>query len=253
MAINREQISEWFNAPEPRVPIKGVLAGIVLGAIGLATHWVLILAGLAVIGIAVAVYMKAKARYEARPSDGQVDAWLDEDLKALHAKALSKTGTDASELVGEPVMVTGPKFWNVANAKVAFRKGRDNVFRFTPIGATIMNCTAHQLLTYSCVLDLLTGNALNESTDEYFYRDVVSVSTKTKSQNVQLSDGKTLQLNAAETFELTTSGGTSVEVLLRDPNLIEYMGGGGQIPTTRAEKAIQTVRKMLREKKSTPA
>jgi hypothetical protein len=48
------------------------------------------------------------------------------------------------------------------------------------------------------------------------------------------------------------SGGTHIDVVLRAPELIKQMGGG-EIPTTRAEKAIQTVRKMLREKKSTPA
>jgi hypothetical protein len=35
---------------------------------------------------------------------------------------------------------------------------------------------------------------------------------------------------------------------LRDPALIQKMGGG-EIPTTTAERAIQTIRKMLREKK----
>jgi hypothetical protein len=191
-----------------------------------------------------------------KPDDAQMDAWLDEELKVLHGKALSKTGTDSSELVGEPVMVTGPRFWNVAGAKVAFKKGKDNVLRFTPVGVTVLNFTPNQLIAYSAALDLTTGNTLNESTDEYFYRDVVSVSTKTKSMTVQVSGTDALkgglQLNAAETFELTTSGGTSIEVVLRDPSLIEKMGGG-EIPTTRAEKAIQTVRKMLREKKGAPA
>jgi hypothetical protein len=31
------------------------------------------------------------------------------------------------------------------------------------------------------------------------------------------------------------------------------MGGGGEIPNTRAEAAVQTIRKMLREKKSANA
>jgi len=104
-------------------------------------------------------------------------------------------------------------------------------------------------LAYTCVLDFTTGKALNESTDEYFYKDVVSVSTKSESRTVNIPKLGTLQLNTAETFTLTTSGGTSLSVLLRDPTLIEKMGGG-EIPTTRAEKAIQTVRKMLREKKA---
>ena len=59
-----------------------------------------------------------------------------------------------------------------------------------------------------------------------------------------------LQLNAAEMFTLTTSGGTSIEVLLRDPTLIQKIGG--EMPTTKADKAIQSIRTMLRDKKGTP-
>lgn len=236
----RAQIKKYFK-PFPKWAVWMIIIGIpFLAAYGL---------GLVLIGIGI----WGLVDWSKKPDDAQMDAWLDEDLKVLHGKALSKTGTDQSELVGEPVMVTGPRFWNVANAHVAYKKGKDNVFRFTPVGVTVLNFTANQLISYSCVLDLTTGNPLNESTDEYFYRDVVSVSTKTKSQSVQVAGKGSLQLNAAETFELTTSGGTSIEVLLRDPSLIQMMGGGGEIPTTRAEKAIQTVRKMLREKKSTPA
>ena len=115
---------------------------------------------------------------------------------------------------------------------------------------------------------MTTGNPLSESTDEYFYRDVVSVSTQSKTQTwdkaeiganalsvrqlLPLMRGDKLQFNAAEMFILTTSGGTSIEVVLRDPKLIES-AGGGTIPTDVAEKAVQTVRKMLREKKTLPA
>jgi len=58
-----------------------------------------------------------------------------------------------------------------------------------------------------------------------------------------------IQFNAAETFNLTTSGGTSIDVVLSDVELIEALGGG-EIPKHRAEKAISSVRRMLREKKA---
>jgi hypothetical protein len=50
-------------------------------------------------------------------------------------------------------------------------------------------------------------------------------------------------------FVLTTAGGNAFEVTLRDPSLIEMMGGG-ELPTNRAEKAILAIRKILRERKS---
>ena len=237
----REQIKRYFK-PFPKWAVWMIVIGLpFLAFYGL---------GLVLIGAGI----WALVDWNKTPDDTQMDAWLDEDLRMLHGKALSKTGTDPSELVGDPVMVTGPRFWDIAGAHVAFKKGKDNVFRFTPVGVTVLNFTANQLIAYQSALDLTTGNPLNESTDEYFYRDVVSVSTKTDSRSFQMAGQGILQLNAAEIFVLTTSGGTGIEVILRDPKLIEFMGGGGgQIPTTRAEKAIQTVRKMLREKKGAAA
>jgi hypothetical protein len=189
--------------------------------------------------------------YFQRPGDAQIDAWIEDDLKKLQQQALNKTGTDPSVLMQkEPVVVTGLRFGDLPSSTFwAFRTGKDKIFRFTPMDVTVINFTADQLLVYQCALDLTTGNPLNESTDEYFYRDVVSVSTVTESRNVTMAN-KPIQMKAAETFRLTTSGGTSVEVTISDRDVIRLMGGGdGQIPKTRVEKAIQTVRKMLREKK----
>src|SRR6266566_3885044 len=116
------------------------------------------------------------------------------------------------------------------------------------VGLSVINFTAHQLMAYQCALDLTTGNCLSEGTDEYFYRDVVSASTQSKSKTYEeaeigkelshgllkdlMTAGK-LQFNAAQMFILTTSGGTSIEVVLRDPKLIER-AGGGSIPTDMA-------------------
>jgi hypothetical protein len=203
-----------------------------------------------------------------KPTDAQVDAWVDEALKKIKSRALQKTGIDESELVAESVAVYGPRFWNIGGADVGIKKGTDGVIRFMPLGVTVLNFTQNQLTAYQCALDLATGNPLNESTDEYFYRDVVSVSTHSKSLTWDsaalgakaLSTGPLkalvkagkLQFNAAEIFSLTTSGGTSIEVVLRDPTLIEK-SGGGSIPTDMADKAVQAVRKMLRDKKAASA
>ena len=169
-------------------------------------------------------------------------------MSIAKTKSLQKTSIDESEIVGESVVVTGPRFWNTAGADILYKKGGDGKLRFTPISISVLHMTQHQIVSYQCCLDLTTGNYLNESTDEYFYKDVVSVATKTESKSYSSEKFGTIQLNAAETFVLTTSGGTSVETVLKDPKLIELMGGG-DIPTTEAERAIQVVRKMLREKK----
>jgi hypothetical protein len=244
----RSQIKKYFK----KFPTWAVWM-IIIGLPLLAAKFVGVLPiGLGIWGI-VSYYQK--------PSDPQMDAWIQEDLQDLRARALAKTGLDASELIAEPVVVYGPRFWNIGGSEVGIKKGKDGIVRFMPIGITVINFTPHQLMAYQCAVDLTTGNSLSEGTDEYFYRDVVSVSTQSESLTLDGIDtavsngplaalmvGGKLQLNAAETFKLTTSGGTSIKVLLRDPKLIER-AGGGSIPTDMADKGVQTVRKMLREKK----
>jgi hypothetical protein len=245
----RSQIKKYFK----KFPTRSVWM-IIIGLPLLAAKFVgVIPIGLGIWGI---------FSYYQKPSDEQMDVWIQEDLQNLRTRALAKTGLDPSEIIAEPVMVYGPRFWNIGGSEVGIKKGKDGIVRFMPIGITVINFTSHQLLAYQCAVDLTTGNSLSESTDEYFYRDVVSVSTQSESLTLDGIDanavangplaallvGGKLQLNAAETFKLTTSGGTFIKVLLRDPKLIER-AGGGSIPTDMADKAVQTVRKMLREKK----
>jgi hypothetical protein len=178
--------------------------------------------------------------YTQAPTDQQIDQWTREDLLGLDQKALKKTGIDKSEVMGDPVTITGPADFAV------YKVGKDRILRFGKIAAVVINFTQNQLLIYSCSVDITTGNTLKESTDEYFYRDVVSVSTKTEDGQI----GAT-RISAGEYFTLTTSGGTSVKVFLQSPELGKKLGG--EMPSTDAERAIQAIRKMLREKKGAVA
>lgn len=241
--IKREMIRNYFK-PFPKWAAWMIAIGVVIFLIGLGGSAGAIITGIVIAGIGgFGIYHYSQGK----PTDQQMDEWLEEDLKDLTKKALNKLGVDETELVSESVQVTGPRLWDVGGADVLFKKGKDNILRFTPIDVDIINFGQNQLLVYNCAFDFTTGNALNERTDEYFYKDIVSVATKTESKTAQIRN-RQIQLNDAEVFTLTTSGGTYISILLRDPTLIKKMGGG-EIPTTRTEKAIQAIRKMLREKK----
>ncbi len=233
--VKREAIKKYFK-PFPKGAVWAILIGIPL----------LFAYGLGIIPIAIGIIMLVT--WNKKPTDSEMDKYIAEYLSLAKSRSLQKTSIDESELVGESVVVTGPRFWNTAGSDILFKKGKDAILRFTPINISVLHMTQNQIVSYQCCLDLTTGNYLNEATDEYFYKDVVSVATKTESKSYQSEKFGTIQLNEAEMFVLTTSGGNFVEIVLKDPKLIEMMGGG-DIPTTEAERAIQVVRKMLREKK----
>jgi len=247
--MDREIVLKYFSkSPKFAVWLEAIAVGILLLIKMDVLNANFLLAVLIAAGIGIWQQIKFKQN---QISDGEFDDFVAEDIKRLSVKALQKIGTDKAELVSEEVLITGPKLWETGGAEIHYKKGDDNYLRFTPIAVTFVNFTQNQLLTYTCVYDVVTGRALNESTDEYFYKDVVSVSTKTESRTIISTDSSIgrIQLNSAESFALTTSGGTSISVILSDPALIERMGGG-EIEKSRAEKAIQSIRKVLREKKA---
>lgn len=254
----RRRIRTYFSPPiQPNAGCATIF--IIIGVFGLVASIALFnfggfLGGLAFLLLGIAMIPAFKKNYrkwvKKQVSDSEMDKYITDELVGLKKLSLQKSSLDVSELVGEQLLVTGFQFFNSASAEVLYKKGLDNILRYTPVNVTVLNLTANQIVCFQCVFDLTTGNPLNISTDEYFYKDVVSIATKTESGTYEskLFGGK-VQLDSSEKFVLTTSGGTTLHVFLTDPKLIEKMGGG-EMPTTEAEKTILVVRKMLREKKS---
>ena len=252
----RATLRRYFTSLYPVWAILGIVSSLVFALLAILPlsygypNVALTVVSLSAIGLLVVLFFGASAQKAAQAAaDARLDAWLEEDLQKLSKTSLTKLATEGSDLVSDPVQITGPRLWDTGGATVLFRKGQDNRLRFTPVSVSIIHFTQNQLLAYECVFDSTTGRPLNERTEEYFYKDVVAVSTKSESRTVKSAALGTLQLTAAETFTLTTAGGTSLSVVLSDPSLIAKMGGG-EIPTSRAEKAVLAVRKMLRDKKT---
>jgi hypothetical protein len=257
--LKRQAIKAYF-APFPR---WAVWSSAVAGAGILLQGW-LFAYGLGWVVILIAAW--SIKQWSSRPGDAEIDAWAREDLENLAARALEKSSLDVSQQIRAPVTITSPRLHDLGGARFGICRGRDRKVRFTPMHTTVINFAEHQLVLYQCALDLTTGKPLNECVGEYFYQDVVSVATESRSLTLTAAeldqrvmarwpgiksamvDG-CLQLNRAEVFVLTTSGATSVRVVLRDPVLIASLGTDS-LATEPADPAVQAVRQMLREKKA---
>jgi hypothetical protein len=241
--IDRKKIAKYFN-PFPTWTIIFIVIGVLLVAVkGIG------LIPLIIGGVGLYFYFSGK------PTDQEMDTWLQEELRVLNGRALQKCGLDQSEVVAESVAVWGPRVVNTGGIPFQIKTGKDGQIRYNPIDLSVLNFGQNQLLGYQCAYDRFTGNCLQETTDEYFYKDVVSVSTKTDTTSKDVVVGKKqverVQLKNSEMFRLTTSGGTSIEVFIKDEGLLGLKSAkGGQLPTSQAEKAVATVRRMLRDKKA---
>ena len=244
-AVNRGRIRGYFE----QVPIGCAYAAVAFGILTLAVS---LTKDNALGGIIVAVFsgivaaLVVKKRKEAA-AEADFDTWLEADLRNIAKLSLSKVGLQRDSLIRDPLVVTGPALMKVKDVAKHSRSGRDDLLRFTPVAVTVVHLTKDQLIAYTCLLDLLTGTSHAESTEEFFYKDIVSVTTKKESKKINV-DGTDMQMNAAETFTVATSGGTALSVFLTDPDLVVKMGGG-RIPRDRAEAAIEAIRAIVRERK----
>lgn len=182
------------------------------------------------------------------PDDAEVDKWFQEDLARIVEQSLSKAGLDKSELVQAPIPVTGPILWStngVSTEDLRWKKGNDNFVRFSINRITVILLSNQLLAAYACDFNFIKNVALNESTQEYHYKDVVSVSTQEDSTSYTLPNG--ISMVNSQAFRLSVASGESIKVVISAAKLSEVTGG--TIPTTSAEKAVQIIRTMLREKK----
>jgi hypothetical protein len=185
------------------------------------------------------------------PSDSQVDKWLDEGIENLKKESLTKLSLVEEELKAEdgPLIVRGPIPWitdGVPEKDLVWKIGKDGIPRFGVYRISIIQLTENLLGAYSCDYNFIKNEPLNEETDEYHYRDIVTVSTKEIASPYTLSNGKTVK--SVEAFRVSVTNGEAIEVIINANNLNEMIGSE-KIPEYGAQKAVRTIKAMLRDKK----
>lgn len=187
-------------------------------------------------------------RHFTRPDDATVDAWRQEDIDKLVRQSYHKLGISKEEEVSDPLVIISPVYWRVNGIdirEVSLHKGRDNFLRFSVYQITIFLLHEHILGSYICHFNFLRGTFLNETTNEYHYKDVVSVSTQETSSNYHLPDGQ--KLIHAQEFRLSVASGESIRVIINPYEIGK--NENAELPPTGADRAVSIIRNMLRTKK----
>lgn len=210
-------------------PINWKIPGIVI-AVGLLLLGASPVVGLIVVAVGgVLIYLQIGGR----PSDSQIDQICKNEIADVKQKALSKLGIDEDEVkLIEPILINGPYYRNIVS-QVLTRQGSDGRRRSSNFEAIVLFFSESQIHSYSYRFSLV-ANEKNETTDEYFYKDVVSVATSSNSLAVKDFAGKDATVNFEE-FKLTTSGGTSITCSMWDAGMVE--------------KSIQGMRQLLKQRK----
>lgn len=181
------------------------------------------------------------------PSDSQIDSWFREDLAQLQDKAMKRLGLDRTDLQNDPVVIVGP-IWlqhrGIPNDEILWKRGQDKVGRFSINHVTIIFLTEHYLNSYSCYFNFLRNVALNEHDSQYHYKSVVAVSMGEASQSFTLKTGE--KLVHSQNFSLSFTSGDKISVMVSAQELKDLTNA--EIPTTGVEKAVSTIKAMLKSK-----
>ncbi len=250
MKKNREKIREWFETEKPSFSINGLLIGAALMAItyffiGFSTvGWIVFILGIIITGGVFLIYYTLEDEYKKRISDEQIDKWLSEDIQKHIDVAVNKLGLDSSDLIANSLIVQGPIYWNVSGFSeddILRNLGKDSFYRYSIWRLQVFVFTENFLGNYQCDYNWLNDTSINESTNEFFYKDVVSVKTDSDSTAYNLVDG--VKIEHAQAFQLNLPG-DSVKVIVNHNNLKV-----SNFVTNQIDTAVQGIRKMIRQKK----
>lgn len=246
----REQIRKWFNSKVKQSQSDIKTAGFACGAFVLIGIWQ-ITSGNSFLGWASVIFFGGGFLYmyitnpKDLVSENELDKWLEEDIQeVIKNRPYDKLGISKSDLVAETLLVVGPIYWPVSGFDVKdilVRTGADGFNRYSTWTIQVFAFTENYLCSYKCHYNWIKNTYINESTNEFFYKDVVSVKTDTISSAYTLMNGQ--RLVHSEAFQLKLAG-DEITVITNDASL-----NTSSVMVSKAERAVQSIRAMLRDKK----
>ncbi len=217
----------------------------------------LLIGGCLVGGRGLAQYFWDRYQYEQalgdifpQPTDEAVDLWLADAQERLHDHSLEKLGLmkEDCEFIDLPP-VRGPVVRvrkGLIPDNIVWKVGRDGAPRFGVYQVAYLWFAKDHLAIFGCFYDLIRDAILNQDTYEYYYQDIVSVSTREIASSYTLPTGFTL--TSEQEFRIAVSNGSYFSLTVGASQL-KQLTGAERVPDNGVEDAIQAIRKKLQEKK----
>lgn len=237
--MNYKRNARYFKK-EPLPPPKSIFGGIAAVAL-LVVFNVISIGQVIILGIIIGVFLGILKFMT--PSDAEIDAQLGSLATDIKERALKKLGIDEEEVsIAPPLFLKGYAFWksrlgDVANMKLYDVRGKDGVWRSPECVLTAWFFSEDQIHYYARTVSLVS-DSYKESTEEFFYKDVVSVKTDTLEKpwidpktGRESKDYKTRWL----AFMLRNSGGETTECACDSSD--------------EADRCVSAMRNLIKQKK----
>lgn len=167
-------------------------------------------------------------------TDEDIDQFCLDNINGIEDKSLKKLGLDKEQVsLISPIVISGYFFSKILTDPF-YRQGLDQKDRSSNYQVSVLFFSDDQVFSYTYTFSLIYDEEKSR-TDEYFYKDIVSISTS--NDIVDFIDNRRQKKSAnIHQFVLTTSGGTSIcnSLMSYDDNI---------------EKSIQGMKQLIRQKK----
>lgn len=195
-------------------------------------------------------YQKALTSVFPQPSDRELDRWFAEALTRLRSHSLEKLELTFEECEGVDLPpIIGPVLWNkggIAPEDVVWKRGQDGLARFGVYQVSFLWFAEEHLGIFRCDYSLIRDAVLNEETQEFFYRDIISVSTHEKASALTLPSG--YSLTSVQEFRISVANDRYFSVTVGSSQL-KQLTGAERLPEDGTEQAIRALRTQLKARK----
>lgn len=204
-------------------------------------------------------YKTAYALAEPKPTDKQMDEWLDADVEYIKRKAARKLrintrlAPEGGDLMVPELAVVGVARASEHHApRTAVRWGDDGNLRADHYTVLILMLTDKLISTYRCVVNFATGDLVLDEMREYHYSDIVGVSSRSiplsrpEQQLVDTVADTSTDVSIAHEFSLSITNGEALTVVTGFGG--DFQASNGSLVWRGNEHALKIIQAMVRNR-----
>jgi Leucine-rich repeat (LRR) protein len=187
-------------------------------------------------------YEKDYERAMPKPSDKEMDQWLENDIQKIVDESLKRLDLEHDDYKSNPLWIGGPA---TGIKEIKYAKGEDKKTRYSHFNILVVYLTEYHVATYQCHNEMYHGQTINDRTQEFPYKEITNLGTQTIKERIRLLDDILDFESGMQEFTLATSGANVISVAYKFARNADSEGelvsiGGG-------EDTIAAIRKKLKD------
>lgn len=188
-------------------------------------------------------YREKFSMAEPKPSDEQIDEWMENDIEKIVKEAIIKLDLQDEDVKAKPFMIGGPAS-QLKETKYA--SGKDEKTRYSHFEILVVFLTDYHVAAYQSINSMEIGQPLTDKTQEFPYKEITNLGTETVKHEFYLINGKSIKENGLQAFILATSGANLINIGYRFARNIDSQG---ELIKIGGEHTISAIRKKLQDYK----